>query len=865
MVRLGGLSSLIYTPLSYGHEMPMSRMRVFQSIVLTALIISAIAAAASRLWAQLGVPGAPQAADEGTGMAERRRQWYTEQRAFPFDTIPEGALERAWAERVAAQASRLQSQPLASGFPWRPLGPAPDGLTPRQLTGRVRAIAAHPLDSSIIYAGSASGGVWKTTDDGASWRPITDYQCSLNTGAIAIDPVNPRVVYVGTGEHRLTNGCGVLRSTDDGETWTPLGSTTIGTSGISRILIDRATAGAPDRTTIYLSNNSGMFRSPDGGRTFQRLGLPTGGELLMDPRDSNILYAAVQQSTSTGFLSKSTDGGTTWTTLAGGLPGTFRYSTMAIDHRDSANVYAALADTNSLIGLYRSRDGGQSWSELGYAGSVPVCRGSSRAIEVPCVQCWFNLVLALDPNQPGTIYYGERFLYRSTDDGATWLDVRLGADPCTYRAYAFGDHHAIEFDRNGRLLNGHDGGINRSTDHGSTWDSLNTNLSLRQFYPGVSVHPTDPSVIFAGAQDLAVLRFTEGVWQNVYSGDGGFSAVDPTAPTTVYVEHQWGTGSGSGLARSDRSGDSGTFIVKQSGINLSDRAGFIPPLVIDPTTTNRLAFATYRVYLTDDRAEHWRVISPDLTGGVGYISRLAFAPSGGATLWAGTSGGRVWCTDDSGATWNDVSAGLPTRAITDIAVAPDQARTAYVTVSGFGVPHLWKTTNGGSSWQATSSGLPDVPANAVLIDRVPGTLFAGTDVGVYRTLNDGSTWDLFSDDLPNVPVTELVQNSRLGLLVAATYGRGLFVIGGLCSSAIDPSVATVDAAGGTVQVAVAAPCAWFVNLNSTFFPWVKVATRTSSGSNGSITLTVDPNPSADLRVAQLNIAASVLVIRQKSR
>ena len=820
------------------------------------------------LVAQIGMARPPVAEDESDGdddMPRRRREAFDAERLYPFGSIPEGALQRAWQQREGARIRQASVHPLATGFEWKSLGPAPDQLAPRQLTGRIRAIAPHPLDASIIYIGSASGGVWKTTNDGASWQPLTDGQCSLNTGAVAIDPANPRVIYVGTGEPNQSIGCGLLRSSDDGQTWTQLGGSQFANAAIIRIVIDPSTAGSPDRTTIFVGSTIGIFRSTNGGQTLQRLTLQ-GGDIWMDPRSSNILYAAMRPGGTAASISKSTDSGSTWTTLGGGLPASFGYTSLAIDSRAPDTIYAVLSDPagNSMVGFYKTVDGGQTWTQLSRTSSSPLCNQPTVSAMVACRQCWYNQLLALDPIVPNTLYFGEILLYRSTDGGANWVNVRSGKDPCNVSApYAFGDHHTIVFDRNGRLLLGNDGGIIASTDHADSWINLNTNLSLRQFYRGVSLHPTDPSIIFAGAQDLAVMRFSGGTWINVFSGDGGFSAIDDNNPSTVYVERQWSQGTGSGVSRSENGGTS--FTTKQSGIDVRDRAQFIPPLVMDRRAPNRLAFGTYRVYLTDDRGDNWRVASPDLAPANQTIRALAFAPSNGAVLWASTTNGQVWITDDAGANWRDVSAGLPTRTVSDIAVSPDDPRTAYLTIAGFGTAHVYKTSDAGRTWTAQSSGLPDAPANAVLIDRVPGTLFVGTDVGVYRTLNDGASWDLFSDGLPNVPVTELVQNSRLGLLVAATYGRGLYVIGGLCSSAIDPTVKDVGADGGQVQVAVTAPCAWTTNVNAVAFPWLRVASRTSSGTSGQVTVTVDANPGSAARTAQINIAAAVLVIRQKGR
>jgi len=413
------------------------------------------------------------------------------------------------------------------------------------------------------------------------------------------------------------------------------------------------------------------------------------------------------------------------------------------------------------------------------------------------------------------------------------------------------------------MLVANDGGLQRSRDNGTTWESLNTNLSLRQFYPGISIHPTAPSVVFAGAQDLAVLKFTQGGWQSVYFGDGGFTAIDPAKPATIYAEHQWQAGEGSGISRSDFGGDSGTFVVKQKGIDLSDRAQFIPPLALDATTPARLAFGTYRVYLTDDQGEAWRIASPDLTA-TGTVRSLAFAPLNGATIWAGTSDGRVWVTDSSGASWTEVTAGLPRRAVTHITVI-GSGLTAYVTLSGFGVPHIWKTSDAGRSWVALVIGLPDTPCNTLLVDASDGTLFVGTDVGVYRSTNDGGLWTIFSDNLPNVPVLDLVQNAKLGVIMVGTYGRGLYTIGDLCSNSIDASPRTVAAAGGQVQVAVTSTCAWRASLNTTVFPWIHVVAPVGATGPGSVVLTVDANPDPEARTAQMTIGSQVLVLIQAGR
>lgn len=800
-------------------------------------------------------------------MIRARTQWFNDPRAFPSDRIPEGALERAWMERVEHQRSARSIRPQATGIAWRSLGPAPDGRVPYQFTGRVRAVAVHPLDPTIIYVGAASGGVWKSTNDGASWAPVSDAQCSLNIGALAIDPANPRIIYAGTGEPSQSNGCGILRSTDDGQTWAKLDGSGLPSFRTYRILIDPVTAGSTDRTTLYIASDQGAYLSSDGGRTFRKLALPTGGvELTMDPSNPRTLYAGFQRAVDTTGVFKSVDGGTTWSELTAGLPTGVGTATIALDPRVPGTVYVALATRtqNSLLGFFRSLDGGQTWTALGARGTRPGCPSQGRAasdLTVSSAFSWYSSALLVHPQASGVLYFGEKYFWRSTDGGASWIDITqtpsacLSADGISPDLHV--DQHVIAFDPRGRLYLANDGGIHRSPNGGDTWESLNTNLSLRQFYPGTSLHPTNPSIIFAGAQDDAVLRYTDGSWAAVQGGDGGFTAIDPLSPSTVYAEVQWPF-----LVRSDRNGDPGSFVRKMTGLDTSDTAAFIPPLVIDQTAPNRLAMATNKVYLSDDKAEHWRPMSTSLSQG--FFKTVAFAPTNGAVMWAGSSQGVVWMTESSGAAWTDVSRGLPTRAVTDIAVASGSGRTAYVTVSAFGTPHVWKTVAGGGSWQAISTGLPDAPANTLVIDRDPGTLYVGTDVGVYRTVDDGAHWSVFSDDLPNVPVMELVENVRLGLLVAATYGRGLYVIGGLCSSSIEPPVKAVAAGGGDVQVSVTSPCGWIVQVASSAFPWIHLTSSATASGNATVTFRIDANPGA-ARVGQVNIAAQVLVIQQSGK
>lgn len=713
-------------------------------------------------------------------------QWFYFQRAYPFDRIPAGARQRAREQLAAALRLGLMPQAAISGTQWVSIGPAPIGEPEfpwANASGRVSAIAIHPTDPNIVYIGAAQGGVWKSTDAGASWTPLTDEQCSLAMGALAIDPVNPNIIYAGTGEQHFSGdsyyGCGVLRSIDGGLTWVQLGASVFdldsanGGARISRILIDPVTAGSAHNTTIYVASDLGLYRSTDSGAHFLRVLGPFSDfyspvtDLVMDPTNPRILYGGAAFPTSGGWATtgifKSNDGGTTWVQLTSGLPatGVFRIN-LAIASSAPQVLYASLALTSGGLGIFKTTDGGATWAQLPLSGSV-----------TPNCQCGYDMVLIVDPSNSDTVYFGGVWLYKSLDGGSTWQHITFGD------IYIHVDQHALTFDSLGRLYVGNDGGLYRTGDGGAHGENLNTNLAITQFYPGISLHPTNSSIAFGGTQDNAVLKKSPGslLWHRVWGGDGGFTAIDFANPNTVYAEAQWTSG-GSFIARSDSGGDSfSSFSVKQNGINLTDPAAFIPPLVMDPSDSQTLIFGTNRVYRTTDRAENWSAISPALS--FGWFSALAIAPTSSATIYAGTITGDVWVTTNTGAIWTKISAGLPLRYVTDLAIDPSNPAIAYATISGFFTGHVFLTTNGGGTWQDISGNLPDIPVNAIVIDPVTilRTLYIGTDLGVFRSVNGGVSWERFSAGLPNVAVFDLALNPQTGLLVAATHGRSMFAQG----------------------------------------------------------------------------------------
>ena len=533
---------------------------------------------------------------------------------------------------------------------------------------------------------------------------------------------------------------------------------------------------------------AGCIGQSDSGNSWTRVLIALASDIVQDPTTPAIMYAAAGaangSSTQTGVspngVYKSVNSGLTWTILTGVAPSTLPTTNigrinLAISKSSPSTVYAAIQDAlndnigtdGALQGLYVTSDGGTTWAKqtatLSSGGSL--C-GSNN-------QCWYDMVIAVDPTTPNTVYFGGFSLYRSTDAGATFTDIGQSIHV---------DHHAIAFDPTSptTLYAGSDGGIFKTTNATSTptaptWTSLNTNLVLTQFYPGVSTSPSDALLILGGSQDNGTLQAqsaTASNWPSVLGGDGGFTAIDQLTGLTTFAEFQWTQGTGQGPFR--RSSPTSGFSNKSSGISFGDRALFIPPLVMDPARPRIAYFGTFNLYRTSNFGDAWTSIGTSLVSSTGNISAIGVAPSDSLTVYVGSSDGRVSYTHDLGATWTTATgpSGAP---ITDFAVDPRDARTAVVTLSGFvSTNHVWRTTDGGATWTNITFDLPNIPTLAVVLEPGSRDIDIGTDLGVFTLRNGATSWTPVVNGLPNVAVYDLVFDAPRSRLIAATHGRGMF-------------------------------------------------------------------------------------------
>ncbi|HEY2782790.1 MAG TPA: hypothetical protein VGI90_18550 [Steroidobacteraceae bacterium] len=689
-----------------------------------------------------------------------------------------------------------------SGLQWRGIGP--------YRGGRAVAVAGVPGSPNVFYFGAAAGGVWKTIDAGATWKPVFDAEKISSIGAIAVARSNPNIIYVGTGEANLrgdvTWGGGVFKSTDAGKTWIDLGLTDA--RQIGAIIVD------PKDPNVVLvaavghafgpNTQRGVFRSTDGGKSWTRVlykNEVTGAiDLAADPHNSQIIYAALWQvrrqpwNFSSGGpgsgLYRSSDGGVTWTQLTGhGLPeGILGRIDIAISGVDSRRIFAMIEAKEG--GLYRSDDGGQQWRRVSEDGRI-----RQRA--------WYFSKIYADPNAIDSVYALNTGMLRSVDGGKTFNLVSA----------THGDHHALWIDPNNSnsLINANDGGASISLDGGNTW-STQDNQPTGQFYH-VATDNRFPYYIYGAQQDnsnLAVASFSdEGVigprdWYPAGGGESGFVVPDPRDPNIIYsdAENQFARFN----VRAQQPQNISPDPIDNSGhpaSELDHRFNWTSPLMVSQHDPDAIYAASEVLWKSTDRGMSWKIISPDLTrndkskqtasGGpltkditsVEYydtIFALAESPLRKGDLWLGTDDGLVQMTDDDGGHWHNVTPKEMPAWSTVSMTEPSHfdPSVAYIAVDRHRLddiaPYAWRTSDTGKTWVSIAAGLPQgAVVHVVREDPVRrGLLYAGTEIGVFVSFDDGEHWQSLQHGLPTTPVHDLTVHGED--LIAATHGRGFWIL-----------------------------------------------------------------------------------------
>jgi len=696
-----------------------------------------------------------------------------------------------------------------TGLKFRSIGPA-------VTSGRVSDLAVHPGDRATYYAAVASGGVWKTTNAGTTWDPVFDGQSSFSIGCITLDPANPSVVWVGTGENNSQRsvawGDGVYRSEDGGKSWESMGLKN--SEHIGKIVIDPR-----DSRVVYVAaqgplwgpgGDRGLYKTADAGKTWKpvlTISENTGvTDLVMDPRNPDLLYAASYQRRRhvwtvinggpESAIHKSTDGGATWKKLTSGLPAVdLGRIGLAISPIAPDVVYATVEAADNKGGFFRSTDRGASWEKR----SDYVSGSGQYYQEIFC-----------DPKDVDRVYAMDVYLKVTDDGGKTFRNLGETSKHV--------DNHAMWIDPNNTnyYLVGCDGGVYESFDRAKTWH-FKSNLPVTQFYRATVDNSTPFYYVYGGTQDNMTLGgpsrttsasgITNADWFTTVTGDGFWSQVDPSDPNIVYSESQYG-----GLVRYDRR--SGELMGIKPQESLGDpglRWNWDTPLMISPHSPTRLYVAANKLFRSDDRGNTWKAVSGDLTRQIdrntlsvmgkvwgvdavaksastsfyGNITALSESPLKEGVLYVGTDDGLIQVTENGGAAWRKIGKfpGVPEMTFVSRIEASKHSATRVFAAfdnhknSDF-KPYLLQSDDGGVSWKSIAGNLPaDGPVYAIMEDHVlPTLLFAGTEFGVFFTVDAGKQWIQLKGGLPPIAVRDIVIQKRENDLVLATFGRGFYVL-----------------------------------------------------------------------------------------
>ena len=608
-----------------------------------------------------------------------------------------------------------------------------------------------------FYLGSADGGVFRSVNDGVDFTPVFDAVGVPSIGAIALSPVDPNTVYVGTGEANGAvdnyDGAGVFVSHDGGTSWDPLGLSA--TARIGRVAVDPL-----DPSRLYVaamgsqfstSPDRGLYRSLDAGQTWQQVLFvndSTGAcDVAINPANPDTVFCAtwerVRRPTYRRAFGpgcgiwRSVDRGATWTRLAAGLPtpsDSVGRIGLAIAPSRPSTVYAQI-----MAGLDPGLRGARH-VPLDRRRRVVVAARHDRLYRFLRRLRWYFGDMAVDPTDPDHVYGLGLDLIRSTDGGVTFV-VAPTSHP---------DQHALWIDPANpeHQFLGNDGGFLRATSSNPYDWTFPTSMPITQFY-AAAIDPQNSERMAGGTQDNnTLLRSGPGTtWQVILGGDGFYCAFHPTGTDTLLAEWQNCCGN-TGPRRSSDGGDTWT---KPTGISSSDRFNWSTPLVISPTNPRIVLVGSQRVYKSTNNGRSYTAVSPDLTGNpptllnYGTITTLEISPADGATYYAGTDNGHVWRSTNAGSSWTEITGTLPLRWVTRVTADPIAPATVYVTLSGFtqdvDAAEVFRSTDRGSHWQNISGNLPDAPANDIVVDLTDTqTLYLATDTGVWLTRNLGALW-----------------------------------------------------------------------------------------------------------------------------
>ncbi|MCA6362354.1 MAG: T9SS type A sorting domain-containing protein [Bacteroidetes bacterium] len=721
----------------------------------------------------------------GTGRGSGYKQYQRWKYESQFHLNEQGYVRNLAEEEMAYENFLTQSNQRIGYVPvgsWTQLGPTTwnrtSGWNPGN--GRLTAMAIHPSNTNTIYVGSPGGGMWKSTNAGVSWVPVTDYNnLWMHIYSIAIDPANQNIVYAGTGNSANQ----VIKSTDGGVNWTVLGSGPTGE--IRRILIHPTNS-----SIVFAAASNGIFRSTNGGTSWTQVHFSMKEDMEFKPGDPNTMYAS-----GTGSIVRSTDNGVTWTVLGAGqgITNTGR-SMIGVSAANPAVVYIVQASGSIFGRLYYSTNSGASFvTQISGSAGVNNFFGYNADGSDTGGQAWYDMAICVSPTNASLVHIAGIICFRSTNAGVSFTATTEWFAPNT-TGYNHADIHGLEYVSTS-LYSLSDGGIYRSTNNGDDWTDISNGLGIMQFYR-IASSPTNTTVWTGGAQDNgSTASQSTGTLVSWLGADGMEGLVSPTNSLNI-----WGTSQFGQLYRSTNGGNSRANLAAVPG------GDWVTPLAIHPTTESIIFAGGSGVYKSTNSGSTFSLISGAITA---TISDVAVAPSNANYIYA-CSGSNLYVTTNGGTSWTTYAI-TGAGSISDICVSPSTATKIWIATTGGKVR---VSTNSGATFTDITGTLPAIAARTVVVDNTAAeNLYVGMNIGVYTRNNTITTWSVITSNLPRVAINEIdIQNNGAGRVRVATYGRGVWIYNTptACTETYEPNNSTS-----------AAP---IINMNSTIGSQISTTT-----------------------------------------
>jgi len=718
-------------------------------------------------------------------------------RSYPNQELPKVGFVQAFNQ---AKKLRLRKKNTAAKT-WSALGPTNIG-------GRTLALAIDPSDPDLIFAGSASGGLWKSTTGGSGqnvWEYVRTGFPVLGVAAIALDPQTPDTMFIGTGESygsevsmpgigskrttRGSYGIGILKSKDGGNTW----EKSLDWSLDQRRSVQKIQVNPLRSNTIWAATTEGAYRTRDGGENWIKVhDVKMATDIIINPSDTSVVYIANGGMGSLGHgLYKSENAGDSFQKIdlvSAGGPDTFQGKmVLDISASDPDILLVSIGNSDGTIGatefyktwLMLTENNGDTWSLIS-------TEDYSR------VQGWYAHAAAIHPSNSDIIWAaGQPFtVYKSTNGGGNLSPVDMGAvtQASVYPELTnWADYHDIVFHPTDSdiiyFIN--DGGVFRTTDGGLTFENCNSGYQTTQFYNGVSNSETTGNLLLGGLQDNSSVIYEGSLeWRRGWSGDGGWTALDPENNNNAYLSAQFGNMVfSSSLFTNPQIGDS--YFRPTNSQFPSNETNFITPIILSPADGNTFYIGGQKIMTAQKGNDVWSYLGNGKALDGNAMSAMAGSYQDADVLYVasspaigGTSRGNIFVTKNKGTIWTNITGELPDRYPTDLAVDPTNHDIAYVTFGGFNSSHVFKTENAGETWIDIGAGLPDIPTWAVTVDPdFPNHIYVGNEVGIYQSLDGGTTWEDISGNLPDaIFAIELVISNSNRKLRVASHGNGVYEI-----------------------------------------------------------------------------------------